>query len=129
MTDTHAVVWLDHRDARIITFSRDHRETVEVHSDTEERRIHRKGGVVGSGHLADDHAFFDDVVAQVGNIREVLITGPGTAKTAFSTYVRSHHPDLARRIGGVKTLKRVTDGELEAFGRRAFRAIDQLGLI
>lgn len=128
MSHAHAVVWLDHRTARVISFSLRASEVTEIHSMSEEGRLHRKSGIPGSGHAADDLAFFDQVVGVLAEIPEVLITGPGTAKKAFELYVNDRHPLLARRIVGVETLDHPTNGELLAHARKTFARIDALGL-
>lgn len=128
MTYAHAVVWMDHRTARVIFFSRDHSELVEITSTTEERRLHRKSGVPGSGHAADDLEFFDGVSAAIGQVSEVLIVGPSTAKKSFELYLRRRHPDVARRIVGIETLDHPTDGELLAHARKVFTRLTRLGL-
>ena len=63
----------------------------------------------------------------VADVREILITGPGTAKLAFRRYVDQRHHELARRIVGVETLDHPSDAELAAYGRKYFRRVDQLG--
>lgn len=126
MTQIHAVVWLDHREARIASFSLGRSEMLEVHSRSPERRIHHKANEIGSGKAADDHGFFDDIVDALATTSEVLIAGPGNAKTAFASYVWERHPALAQRIVGVETVDHPTDGQLLAYARTSFTAIDQL---
>ena len=127
MSYVHAIVWLDHLNARIFAFSDGDGETIPIESQSEERQLHRKSGKPGSGHAPDDIAFFGDVVAAVADVREILITGPGTAKLAFRRYVEQRHHELARRIVGVETIDHPSDGELAAYGRKYFRRVDQLG--
>ncbi|MEO6122420.1 MAG: translational machinery protein [Ilumatobacteraceae bacterium] len=128
MSAVHAIVWLDHFEARIISFSVDQAKTFEVHNQSAERNIHRKAGSIGSGHAADDHHFFDEIAGSLVGIHEVLIVGPGNAKTAFTTYVDKRHPDLQRRVVGIETMDHPTDGELLAHARKSFTAIDQMGV-
>lgn len=128
MTQVHAIVWLDHREAKTVGFSFDRSEAAEIHSQRTAGRIHRKSGVPGSGHAADDHRFFDEIAAAVADVSEVLITGPGTAKTAFERYIDERHPDIAKRVVGVETLDHPSEGELLAYARKYFKRIDQLGL-
>ena len=127
MSHVHAIVWLDHQDATVIGFSLDKSEVIEIHGQSPHLRIHRKSGIPGSGHAADDLDLFADVVGALGDMREVLITGPGTAKVAFEKYVRDRHPDVAQRIVGVETLDHPSDGELLAYARKYFKRVDQLG--
>jgi len=127
MTQAHAIVWLDHREARIASFSIGKNELLEIHSQSPNRKIHRKAGSITSGHAADDHHFFDEIAASLGDIPEVLIAGPGNAKTAFETYIKERHVALAKRVVGVETLDHPTDPELLAHARKAFTSIDRLG--
>ena len=129
MTDTHAVVWLDHQHAKIICFSAEDSTLQEVRSENGTGRIHTKSGAPGSGHAADDHKFFDEIVHRVGAVPKVIVAGPGTAKNAFATYVQKRHHTFAERIAAVETLDHPTDGELLAHARSSFKAVDQLGLI
>lgn len=127
MSHIHGVVWLDHLRASVITFSTGDRDVIDINSNNPNRQIHRKSGIPGSGHASDDLAFFADVTMSLEDVREVLITGPGTAKTAFESYVNKRHPDLAARIVGVETLDHPSDGELLAYAKKYFKRIDQLG--
>ena len=127
MTYAHAIVWLDHLHATVIDFSLDASDTIEIRSQSAVRQIHRKSGIPGSGHTPDDVEFFDGVTKALDDVREVLITGPGTAKVAFTRYVEQRHPGLARRVVGTETLDHPTERELLAYARRYFKRIDQLG--
>ena len=128
MSYVHAIVWLDHREARIVRFSLGTSSEFVVHSHSPEQRIHHKAGSIGSGHAADDHRFFDEIVESLVGIHEVLIAGPGNAKTAFETYIEDRYVGLANRVVGLETLDHPTDAELLAHARKSFTAIDQLGL-
>jgi stalled ribosome rescue protein Dom34 len=127
VSHVHAIVWLDHLNARVVEFSDGAGETITVESESTDRQLHRKSGKPGSGHAPDNVAFFHDLATTIADIREILITGPGTAKIAFKRYVDEHHPDLARRVVGVETMDHPSDGELLAHGRQYFRRVDQLG--
>jgi len=127
MSHVHAIVWLDHREARVISFSLGASSETELHAQSDERRIHRKAGSIGSGHEPDDHHFFDAIAKSLVGIHEVLLSGPGNAKTAFETYINKRHADLASRVVGTETLDHPTAAELLAHARKSFTAIDQLG--
>ena len=128
MSYAHAILWLDHRDARVIAYSGETSTESHIRSDEPEQRVHHKAGSIGSGHAADDHRFFDEIAESLAGIREVLIAGPGNAKTAFQTYIEDHHVDLAKRVVGIETVDHPTDPELLAHARKSFTSIDQLGL-
>lgn len=126
MSHVHAVVWLDHREAKVVDFSFDDTHVVNVHHTGGHRQVHHKAGANGSGHGADDTAFFDRIVVALGDAREVLVTGPGTAKVGFRDHVAKKHAALARRIVGVETLDHPTEGELLAHARKVFKRIDAM---
>ena len=128
MSQVHAIVWLDHLEATIVSFSLGSSNEIEVHSHSPERHIHHKAGSIGSGHAADDHRFFDEIAEALIGIHEVLIAGPGNAKTAFQSYIEDHDLELAKRVVGVEALDHPTEPELLAHARKHFTAIDQLGL-
>ena len=126
MTHRHCIVWLDHFHAVIVNFSDDSDELIEIASEIDEPQLHRKSGKPGSGHLPDDLQFFQRVATTVRNAPEILITGPGTAKTAFDRFLHERFADVTSRVHGVETLDHPSHGELLAYGRKRFRAIDQL---
>jgi stalled ribosome rescue protein Dom34 len=126
MTHQHAIVWLDHHEAHVIGIGFDQVDTMIIQSERGTRQIHRKAKVIGSGKATVDHEFFDDVVHAVDGVREVLVVGPGTAKTEFVTDVGHRHTDLSKRIVGVETLDHPSDVELLDHGRKVFKRIDAL---
>lgn len=126
MTQVHAVVWLDHREAHIAAFSLGKSSVIEIHSDLGGRRIHRKSRQIGSGKAADDHHYFDEIASALHDIRLVLLVGPGNAKTALLTFLESRHPEAALKVVGVETMDHPTDGQLLAHARSYFAAADQL---
>jgi stalled ribosome rescue protein Dom34 len=126
MHQVHAIVWLDHREARIVGFSLDATSRIEVHSERPVRRVHHKANVIGTGRAPDDHHFFDGIVDAIDDTEKILVSGPGTAKNAFATYTRDRHPLVADRIVGIEPLDHPSDKELLAYAKKYFKAVDQL---
>lgn len=126
MTHSHAIVWMDSREARIFRFNaRDvERENVGAHNPF--RQVHHKAGVIGSGHMPLDIGFFDDIAGSLQGTAEWLLTGPANAKLQFLKHVGKHEPGLVKTMVGVDTMDHPTDGELLAHARRAFKAIDRM---
>ena len=122
----HAVVWLDHAEATVISYT--HGETREqgARSQRPPSRAHSDRGQSGSGHVRDDVAFFDEIVRLLGDVPEVLIVGPGLAKMAFERYVRKHYPSIARHIVGVETVDHPTAGQILKYSKHYFQGVDQL---
>lgn len=121
MSYQHAVVWLDHLKATVIDFSIDDQHVQFVASATENRQVHRKSGPMGSGKAREDHHFFDDVVAAIGNAREILVCGPGTAKNEFRKDLEKRHAAVARLVVGVESADHPSAEQLLAHARTYFK--------
>jgi stalled ribosome rescue protein Dom34 len=126
MSFQHAIVWLDHHEARIIDFAVDEHRIVTVHDENGPRQLHRKASVIGTGKSAPNKQFFEDVVGAIGDAREILVTGPGTAKTELQRLLGARHPQVAKRVVGVETLDHPSDSELLNYGRQYFKRVDAL---
>jgi stalled ribosome rescue protein Dom34 len=116
----HAVVWLDHHEARIIHFNADAAEEEVVRPTHPPRHLHVKAGSASGTHITTDAAFFHDVAAACAAVPAVLLLGPSSAKTELMAYLHQHAPQTVKHIVGVETLAHVTDPQLLAAGRRFF---------
>ena len=122
----HAVVWIDHHEARVFHFNADDAERAVVHPHEPTRHIHHKAHSIGSGHAPEDQHFFHAVVEAIGTAGAVLIGGPANAKHELFKHIQRHEPQLMARISGVETLDHPTDRELLAHARQYFRAADRM---
>lgn len=122
----HVVVWLDHVKATIINLTGDESHEHTVRSQLAHSRAHSDRDQSGGGHVRDDVEFFEAIARLVGDVPEVLVVGPGLAKTAFQQFVRTHHPSLAGHIVGVETVDHPTSGQLLKYGKQYFQRVDQL---
>ncbi len=50
MSHYHAVVWIDHREARVFHFSPTEIDKLILHPDHPTKHLHHKAGSIGSGH-------------------------------------------------------------------------------
>ena len=122
----HAVVWLDHHEARIIHFSaRDSHEDV-VRPVDPPRHLHIHAGSASGTHIQAEPAFYRDVAASCDEAQVVLLLGPSTAKTEFMAFLGEHRPRTAKRIVAVEAADRLTDHQLLAKGRHYFAAEDRM---
>ena len=126
MSLSHTIVWLDHQDAKIIDFSFDDKHVLNVHHEGGDRKLHHKVNTIGSGKTPEDPHYYHDIVTALGDAHEVLITGPGNAKLSLKKHLDKHYASLAKRVVGVETLDHPSAGELLAYARRYFKAVDQL---
>jgi stalled ribosome rescue protein Dom34 len=122
----HAIVWIDHSEAKIFHFDATDVEQVVVHTHATGRHLHHKANTTGSGHLGVDKEFFQRVMAALTHTGAILITGPANAKLELKNYIDQHNAEFAKRISGVETLDHPTDGNLVALARKFFKADDRM---
>jgi stalled ribosome rescue protein Dom34 len=122
----HAVIWIDHREARVFHFSPTDVEKLVLHPDHPTKHIHHKANSIGSGHAAADHEFLHAVAASVADAGAVLVTGPGNAKSELVKHIDQHDPKLMKVIAGVETVDHPSDAQLVAFARHYLTAKDRM---
>lgn len=122
----HAVVWIDHREARVFHFSLTDVERLVLHPDHPTKHIHHKANSMGSGHAPADHEFLHAVVESIADAGAVLITGPANAKTQLVKHIHEHDPNLMKAIAGIETVDHPSDAQLVAHARKYFKARDQM---
>ena len=116
MQTYHAIIWLDHREARVFHFDRDDVERLVVHADHPSHHIHHKG----TRAEGDDAEFFEAIIKAIGGSFAILITGPGVTKTEFVHYIEKHKAEMIANIVAVETVDHPSDKELVAFARHRF---------
>lgn len=126
MTHYHVVMWIDHREARIFHFNREHVEGLVLSADRPDRHVHHKAGEIGPGKAPEQTAFFRAAAQAAADAGEVLVAGPTNAKHEFVRWAEQHEPDLHKRVVGVETVDHPTDPQLVAFARRYFAAADRM---
>ena len=109
---SHAIVWIDHREARIFHVSASDVDRLVVYSHGGGQNLHHKANARDSGHLGVDKEFFARVVGALTHTGAILITGPANAKTELQRYMTEHRPDLAKRISAVEPLDHPSDGAM-----------------
>lgn len=122
----HAIIWIDHREARIFHFNPTDVEGLVLHPDHPTKHIHHKANSIGSGHASPDHDYFHAVVESVADAGAVLITGPGIAKTELVKHIHLHEPSLASVIVGVEALDHPSEAQLVAYARKYLKAADRM---
>jgi stalled ribosome rescue protein Dom34 len=122
----HAVIWIDHREARVFHFSPTEVEKLVLHPDRPTKHIHHKANSIGSGHAAADHEFLHAAAQSVADAGAVLITGPANAKTELVKHIGQHDPKLAKIIAGVETVDHPSDAQLVAYARQYLKATDRM---
>jgi hypothetical protein len=122
----HAVVWIDHHEARVFHFSPTDVQKLVLHPDRPTKHIHHKANAIGSGHAAEDHEFLQAVAQSIADAGAMLITGPANAKTELVKHIHHHEPGLMQKIVGVETVDHPSDAQLVAYARQYFKAEDRM---
>jgi stalled ribosome rescue protein Dom34 len=126
MQTQHAIVWLDHREAKIFFVDRDHTQELKISAANPVDQVHKHAGTREGGRIEMDAALMNDIVKALEPAAEWLLTGPGSAKDELATHVARHHHLLASRIVGVESADHPTDGQIVALAKRFFRAADRM---
>lgn len=122
----HAIVWIDHQQAKIFHFEGAEADSAKVRSSHPHQHIHHKVNSPGSGHAPLDKVFLKQVVEALSAAGTILIAGPAGAKKELAAFLEREHPAIFARIAGVEPLDHPTDGELLAIGRKFFKAEDRM---
>lgn len=126
MSHYHAVVWIDHHEAKVFHFSPTEADKQVLHPDHPAKHLHHKANSIGSGNVAADQEFLHAVAHAVSDAGAILITGPANAKNDLVKHIESHDPALKKLIVGVETIDHPTDGELLVRARKYFKAADRM---
>ena len=122
----HAVVWLDHTEARIFLIDREGFERATVSTTLPHHQTHNKAGTVEGSRAIPDQSYYSNVVAALEPAAEWLIVGPGSARDELVGHIRSDHPRQVDRIIGVQAADHPTDREIIAHARAFFIAADRM---
>lgn len=122
----HTVIWIDHREAKILNFNIDQYDAQTVRSKHHDQHLHHKANSRGSGHAAPDHEFFARVAQAVADAGALLIVGPSSAKQEFGKYLKEHAAQVAARVSAIESLDHPSDGAIVAHARHFFRADDRM---
>ena len=117
MSTFHAVVWMDHQEAHVVMFDREHVEAQRIHS-----RSHHKH----QGKADDTVAFYADVAQALTGTHEVLVTGPGLARNEFRDWCAAHHKSTAAAIVDSIASDHPSDGQLVALAKHYFKKFDAM---
>lgn len=117
----HAVVWIDHHEARVFHFSSSESDEIVIRPKDPVRHIHHKANSIGSGHASEDQDFLQRVADALSDAGAILVTGPANEKTQLMNHIERHAPSLKAKIKGVEALDHPTDGEVLALARKFFR--------
>lgn len=116
MTTFHAVVWMDHQEAHVLMFDREHVESQRVKS-----RTHHKH----QGKQNDTATMYADIAKALEGTHEVLVTGPSIARDEFRDWCKQHHAHV--NVVDSVSSDHPTDAQVVAMARQYFKKLDNMG--
>ncbi|MGO9421063.1 translational machinery protein [Roseiarcus sp.] len=121
----HAVVWIDHKEARIFHFSVEEADKTVIRPDHSVRDVSH--GEKRTGHrVPDDRPFFERVAEAIADAGAILIEGPAQDKDEFAKYLAGKHPAIRTHVEAIESAGHPTDGELLDHARRFVKAADRM---
>ena len=117
---THAVVWIDHKEARIFHLHGEATDETTVLAPQHHIHRHPKGRGEAREHPDDAHRFFGGVARTLDGVDAILIVGPSSAKLELFKYLRAHDRTPEARIIDIESADHPTDGEIVARARSHF---------
>lgn len=122
----HAVVWVDHREARIFLLDREGFERATVSTELPHHQTHNRAGTIDGKRAAPDQSYYEKIVTALEPAAEWLIVGPSSARDELASHIRARDPHLADRVIGVEPADHPTDREIVAHARAYFKAADRM---
>jgi stalled ribosome rescue protein Dom34 len=120
-------LWIDHREAVIVSLTEKGDETKRLESDMEK---HVRFSGSAEADMAEDmrdrrftnhlNKYYDEVIASIREADSILILGPGEAKVELKQRLEAEQ--LGERIVGVETVDKLTDRQITARIRLEFSA-------
>jgi stalled ribosome rescue protein Dom34 len=120
----HAVVWIDHKQARIFHFNVEEADKTLV-KDHVVRDIHPREKRTGQ-RVEENKPFFEEVAKAIAASGAILIVGPAQEKDFFAKFLAEKHPAIRTHVEGVEKADHPSDGELLDFARRYVKAADHM---
>jgi stalled ribosome rescue protein Dom34 len=108
---------MDHQNAHVLMFDREHVQAERIKS----RNTHSH-----QGKHADSKSYFAAISHELEGVHEVLLTGPGNARTEFRSWCEEHAKGCAHAIVDSLASDHPTDPQLVAMGRKYFTQFDKM---
>ena len=117
MSTFHAVVWMDHQEAHVAMFDREHIQAQRI-----PLRSHHKH----QGKAGDTAAFYAEVAQALTGTHEVLVTGPGSARDEFCDWYAAHPKSTVAIIVDSIASDHPSDAQLAAMAKQYFKKYDAM---
>jgi stalled ribosome rescue protein Dom34 len=117
---THAVTWIDHKEARIFHLNPDATDETTVLAPQHHVYKHPRGQGQTTSRSEDARRFFKEVARSLEGADALLLVGPSSAKLEFFRYLHEHDRHLESKVVGVESADQPTDGEIIARAKSCF---------
>jgi len=124
MSCKHGIVWIDQHEAKIFRIQDESFDTMTIESPHHHVRRHPQ--TAERNDKGDKQHYYHEVAHSLGDIAEILVVGPATAKLELIKHVHKHDHALEPKIVGVETVDHPTDRQIVEYARRYFRAADRM---
>lgn len=118
-------LWIDHREAVIVTIANEGEEIKRISSDVEKHSRFSANSPEGSPEDRRDrrfgehlHHYYAEVIVAIRDADSILIMGPGEAKGELEKQLA--HEKLSGRIVGIETADKLTEPQIVAKIRQHF---------
>jgi stalled ribosome rescue protein Dom34 len=122
----HYAVWIDHQQARILSFDAQSVDSTVVHAHDAHQHLRHKANTIGSGHAPEDQHYYEAVAQALAKAGAVLVMGPANAKTEFMKHIEKHEPKLVSIVSAAEKADHMTDPEIVAHARQFFKIDDRM---
>ncbi|MBN8968878.1 MAG: translational machinery protein [Rhizobiales bacterium] len=116
----HAVVWVDHRRARIFHIDLAGYDQIVIRSRPESENIHHKANEIGAGHATEDEEFMGEIATALQDAGRILILGPGNEKNALYDFLQQNNAEFRKRVVAIGSSDHPSDEEVIDYAQRYF---------
>lgn len=118
------IIWLDSREAKVFKREGGSETLTLVHSHGQKHHAQPHGKHTEMHH-PEAVALFKELIPAFHDASEVLLMGPGEAKTQFQKYIKDHHQAIAKKVVGVETVDHPTDGQIREIAKKFFTRVER----
>lgn len=126
MGHKHAIVWIDHHEAKIFYVESHEVEKIHVLPEHPHSRVHLGGSADKGKKLKEDPHYYHNVVEALKDAAEVLVVGPAQAKLELMKHIASHDSKMLSKIVGVESVDHPSDGQIAKYARDYFKIADRM---
>jgi stalled ribosome rescue protein Dom34 len=112
-------VWVDHKQANVFKFTTDGIKKEELHGSFPNHHTHEKSNMEEQRH---EEQVFKQLMPKLNDAEEILLLGPGMAKTHLKKYLENHSSVLGKKIVGCETTDHPTEPQLLSFASKFFNS-------